>query len=393
MKKLWLLLGLLTFCTSYTLAEVSLQMDGPDTVVVITSDEMEKALFFDDLILPPDDGDTEAVPENKTSEGELLRANGPIPQVPFISSHAGDYATDDSVMSADLQDSFEEIKGKMILDIQTVNWKTGYNITAQDKNFWQRLQYVAGQCSAVASSIPAVSMFTAIAGEENVKKAIDQGTKKLVKKVECIIFDAKEKKELRWTLEGLYFEIITKKPFLLLTLNDTVYAALEETEKEILLANGKTMDDRLLGILVKNMEKFFDLRAKFYMVSNDFRNNTQKLLKISSKGFGDAWSTYKVLADHSLRMNNALAQHTLTDHFEEGTLSSLGRTVAAIGEDAKTNQALVTVLRKDPANKELVKRVDSEYNHLRNRKDEAKKKAVNTTENDKELLLRAYKKK
>jgi len=396
MRKLCLLLLLVSICTSYTFAEISLRMNGDEEVVVITSDEMEKALFFPELVSDPADTDEEndiTTGEDESAETETFRAQGKIPNIPFISTHAGDYATENSIISADLEDAFDEIKGKIIVDVMAVNWKTGYNITVRDKTFWQRLKYVLGQCSVAASSIPAMSMFGMMIPQETIQKGVNAGAQEFEKAVECAFYDMKLKKELRFTLEGLYFEIVTKNPFLLLTLNDTVYEALEKKEKEILASTGKTEDDRLLGVLVKNMESFFDLRAKFGLVSDDYQNNTEKLYKISKKGAGDAWSTFKLLNDYSLRMNNALQQNTLSASFEGKGLLSLKKTIMAVGEDAKTNHSVVSALRKDSANKELVERVDSQYSHVRKRKRDAKNNAENAEQNDKELLLRAYKKK
>ena len=167
-------------------------------------------------------------------------------------------------------------------------------------------------------------------------------------------------------------------------------------EKEILLANGRTMNDRLLGVLVKNMERFFDLRSKFELMNNDFRDNTQQIYKssrISTTGdSSDAWSTYKILADHAIRMNNALSQHALSDNFEESSLTTLKKTLMMISEDAKINRSTESVIRKDPQNLDLVTRIDTEFKHTRDRKAEEQNKAKNATENDKELILRAYKK-
>ena len=204
--------------------------------------------------------------------------------------------------------------------------------------------------------------------------------------------DSKLKTEVRYTPEGLYFAILTKNPFLLLTIDDDIYATLEQTEMQILTQYGRTKDDRLLGILFQNMHKFFDLRHQFENINPRLRSETNALLRMSHFGAGDAWSTYKLLADHTIIMSSLLDQHILNEDYEENTFLALKKLFMQIGDDVKKHHLQEHAIRKDPANTEMVQRVDNEYKHKQHLKENALRELENTDNTDKELLLRAYKK-
>lgn len=316
------------------------------------------------------------------------------PNIPFISPYAFARVSNKSITNADLPDDFDDLKLDMIRDIRTVNWKTGYNISARDLTFWDRFAFVCGRVTDnfVVPEISRMGIPESLISNEEIKAVADSSVTKLTQALEYAVMDSKLKKEVRYTPEGLYFAIITTNPFLLLTIDDDVYAVLEATEMKILKQYGRTKDDRLLGILFLNMSKFFDLRAKFESFNPKLRDETKELLKMSKKGSGDAWSTYKVLADHMIRMNELLNQHVLTDDYEKNTLISLRKLFMEIGADVKKHYAQESAIRKDPANADMVKRVDSEYKHMRNVKEEALKELQDSTEAEKELILRAYKK-
>ena len=371
-------------------AEVGFHMkDG--NIVLTGGNSCEIDHFVQAMKLVEDGDDDPAATEQAPFSNEEIK-NKIGPNIPFISSAAFARVSAESITNADLPDEFDEIKLDMIKDIRLVNWKTGYNISARDLSVWDKISFV---CGKVTSDIvvPAISTYTMPAEMlgVDVNKAATEATDKLTKSLQYAIMDSKLKQEIRYTPEGLYFAIITKNPFLLVTIDDDVYATLEKTEMKILKQYGKTKDDRLLGILFQNMHKFFDLRAKFLGFNGNLKDETKALYKMSRQGAGDAWSTYKLLADHAIQMNSLLNQHVLTEDYEKNTFLSLRKLFIQIGNDVKKHHMQENAIRKDPANAEMVKRVE-QYKHIQNVKENALKELKNTTEADKELLMRAYKK-
>lgn len=317
-----------------------------------------------------------------------------IPNIPFISSAAFARVSDGSITSADLPDEFDEIKLDIIGDVKAVNWKTGYNITARDLTFWDRLAFV---CGRVTQSMPIPSVATigipsSLISDQEVHHIVDSSVQQLVRSIQYSIMDSKLKAEVRYTPEGLYFAILTNHPFLLLTIDDEIYAALEQTEMKILTQYGRTKDDRLLGILFQNMHRFFDLRHQFEQINPRLRNETNELLKMSRFGAGDAWSTYKLLADHTTIMYKLHEQHILSEDYEENTFIPLKKLFMQIGNDVQKHHLQEHAIRKDSANTEMVHRVDNEYKHRQHLKENALQELQDKDDSDKELLLRAYKK-
>lgn len=374
-------------------AEIVFRMEGPDSIVLHTDDPYDNARFIQAL-----EEEDKSLTNTTFSKQPLLPEEIPsdtgvltIPNWPFISHSAFSRVNKNSIFDADLRDDFDAIKGEMIRDIKAVNWKTGYNISARDLSFWDRLKYV---CGRVTSAGTANMQITAPGfSSEEIASGIEKLTQSALNSMQCYMFDQKLKQEVRYTPEGLYWEIITNKPFLLLTIDGEVYKVLEAVEKSIIEQYGRTNQDRLLGQLVKNMAKFFDLRAKFYSMHSSFNNNTDEMMKMTKYSKGDAWSTWKVLADHTLRMNLVLEEeHLLSVEYEKGTLLALKKALMHIGQDAQKHRLQETVIRKDPQNAELVRRVDENYAHLRDLRQEAATELQTTPDTDKELLLRAYKK-
>lgn len=370
-------------------AEVGFHMKGGN-IVLTGGNPCEIEHFVKAMKLAEDD-DPAATQQAPFSNEEIKNKIGP--NIPFISSAAFARVSADSITNADLPDEFDEIKLDMIKDIKLVNWKTGYNISARDLSTWDKLSFICGKVTS-AYVVPEISTFNLpaeLVGGIDMNKAAADVSDKFIRTIQYAIMDSKLKKEVRYTPEGLYFAIITKNPFLLVTIDDDVYKVLEKTEMQILNQYGKTKDDRLLGVLFQNMHKFFDLRAKLEGFNRSLRDETRSLYKMSKYGAGDAWSTYKLLADHTIQMNALLNQHVLTEDYEQNTFLALKKLFMQIGNDVKKHHTQEKAIRKDPANAEMVKRVD-QYNHMQNLKQDAMKELKNTTNADKELLMRAYKK-
>ncbi len=409
MRRLLVFVLFVSFLYIPAFAEFSMRMDGKYIVLTADSDcEIEQFIKATEEIEKENlqvQKDTAFIQHKDSTSvkqaGEVVvgQTNENIknkigPNIPFISPSAFSRVSNKSIVNADLPDDYDEIKLDMIRDIRNVNWKTGYNISARDLTFWDRLAFVCGRVSDnfVVPAISTMGIPEGLISSEEMKAVADSSVQQLTKALEYAVMDSKLKHEVRYTPEGLYFAIITDNPFLLLTIDDDVYAVLEATEMKILKQYGRTKDDRLLGILFQNMHTFFDLRAKFENINPKFRENTKALLKMSKQGAGDAWSTYKLLADHMIRLNELLNQHVLTDDYEKNTFIALRKLFIQIGEDVKKHHTQERVIRKDPANAAMVNRVDSEYKHFKNVKEEALKELQDSPEADKELILRAYKK-
>lgn len=393
MRKLFAALLFIAIFYMPVFAAFSFRMDGDD-IVLSADSECEIQQFIQatgeidkDVMRELQSGNQQFI-DNE----EVKQKIGPT--IPFISSAAFARISDGSITNADLPDEFDEIKSDMIRDIRAVNWKTGYNITAKDLTFWDRLAFVCGRItkSMPIPSVATIGIPSSLISDDEVHAALDASVQKLTQALQYSIMDSKLKKEVRYTPEGLYFAIITKNPFLLLTIDDDIYATLERTEMAILKQYGRTKDDRLLGILFQNMHTFFDLRNKLENINPRLRNETNSLLKMSKYGAGDAWSTYKLLADHTIIMNNLLNQHILNEDYEENTFIALKKLFMQIGNDVKKHHTQEHSIRQDPANAEMVHRVDTEYKHIQNLKEDALRELKNTDNADKELLLRAYKK-
>ncbi|MGN0024789.1 MAG: hypothetical protein ACI351_05095 [Candidatus Avelusimicrobium sp.] len=393
MKKLFTILVFISILYMPAVAEIALRMDGDEIVLSADSDcEIQQFIQATEKIDNNLPSEITADPHDTFSTDEVTQKI--IPNMPFISSAAFARVSDSSITNADLPDEFDEIKLDIIRDVKAVNWKTGYNITARDLTFWNRLAFV---CGRVTKSMPIPSVATigipsSLISDEEVHTVTDASVQKLAKTVQYSIMDSKLKTEVRYTPEGLYFAILTKNPFLLLTIDDDIYATLEQTEMQILTQYGRTKDDRLLGILFQNMHKFFDLRHQFENINPRLRSETNALLRMSHFGAGDAWSTYKLLADHTIIMSSLLDQHILNEDYEENTFLALKKLFMQIGDDVKKHHLQEHAIRKDPANTEMVQRVDNEYKHKQHLKENALRELENTDNTDKELLLRAYKK-
>lgn len=392
MKKLILLLLCAVLNALPAAAWQAARMEGPNTIVIY-------ATSYEDLV-DDDDKDDNKTPERVTMP-ELSQIKQPVrwtdnpkagyPNWPFISPIAFNYVNKDSVMDGDLGDDFDAIKGEMIKDIKAINWKTGYNISARDMNVWNRIKFVCGRLTSAATADMQISApgFSA----QEIEEGLNNLSSQVLDSVQCYIFDKKMKHEVRYTPEGLYWEIITNKPFLLLTINGEVYKVLENVENNLIEQYGRAPKDRLLGVLVKNMAKFFDYRAKFQLMNRDFSSNTNELRKMAKFGDGDAWSTWNLLADHTIRMNLLLnEEHALSTSYEEGTFLSLRKNLMQIGQEVTKHLAQKDAIRKDPKYADMVKRVDENYIHVRNLKQEAENELKDASDNDKEILLRAYKK-
>lgn len=404
MKKLTLLLLCAVLNVLPAAAWQTARIEGPNSIVIYAP-SYEDLLINDDVEDDDDDDDKTRTQINATTDLRDLSVSSQlkapvrwtdnpkagIPNWPFISSIAFSYLNKDSVMDADLNDDFDAIKGEMIKDIKAVNWKTGYNISARDMSVWKRIKFVCGRLTAAATADMQISApgFSA----QEIEEGLNDFSSKVLNSMQCYIFDQKMKHEVRYTPEGLYWEIITNKPFLLLTINGEVYKVLETVENNLIEQYGRTSKDRLLGVLVKNMSKFFDYRAKFQLMNRDFSSNTNDIRKMAKYGDGDAWSTWNLLADHTFRMNLLLnEEHALSTDYEEGTLLSLRKNLMQIGQEVTKHISQKDAIRKDPKYAEMVKRVDENYSHVRNLKQEAAQELKDASDADREILLRVYKK-
>lgn len=410
MKRLFISVLLVSLLYVPSFAGIHFSMDGKDIILTADSDceieqfiqatrQIEKDVQTQKDILEVPTAQADSLSVNKddkslSNQKSFIGKNKIVSDIPFISPAAFARVSDKSITNADLPDEFDEMKLDMIRDIKAVNWKTGYNISARDLTFWDRLAFVCGRITSSVQipSVATIGIPESLISDEEVRALADSSVQKLTKVLEYSIMDSKLKKEVRYTPEGLYFTIITKNPFLLLTIDDDIYTVLEETEMKILTQYGRTEDDRLLGTLFQNMAMFFDLRAKFQNINPKLRQETDELLKMSKYGAGDAWSTYKLLADHTILMNTLLQQHILTDDYEENTFVSLKKLFMQIGDDVKKHHAQESSIRKDPLNAGMVKHVDNEYKHIQNPKEDALKELENLSDTDKEFILRAYKK-
>ena len=396
-KLLFILCSLVVLTPAY--AKLAFHMDGPDSIVLV-ADSIEDMFFFNNYVehntynnpFLDDENITKKMLDNGTTEPETpTTLDSTVPNWPFISAAAFSRITKNSVADADLDDDFDAIKGDMIRDIQALNLKTGYNISARDFSLWDKIKFVCGRVTTASTANMQISA-PGFSSEE-IAQGLNNLAQSALNSAQCYIFDRKLKREVRYTPEGLYWEIITNKPFLIVTLDEEVYKVLEKVEKSIIEQYGRTDKDRLLGVLVKNMAKFFDLRAKFYSMNRSFSKSTDDIMKMTKYSKGDAWSTWKVLADHTFRMNLMLnEEHLLSVEYEKGTLLALKKTLMQIGLDVQKHHTQENEIRKDPACAELVHHVDENYAHIRNIEQEASNELKNATEMDKELLLRVYKK-
>lgn len=293
MKKLAVFAVLFLFAASTVYAEVRMRMETPDSIILTADNPCEKAvaieLFADDD--PPTGDDNKVLLQAiaETSNG-TDDENTPVvykgqPDWPFISKFAFSRATDKSVVSNELTDDFDSIRGRIIRDIQRVNWPTGYQISQADMSFKQRFQQLFGKACTFA--VPAINAYGSAYGVSVSEQKAKEAGDKLAENIQYAMLDSKLKKEVRYTPEGLYFAIITNKPFLFLTLDDEVFHNLLKVEDNLIKQYGRSDKDRLLVQMLLNMEKFFDLREKFHQ-DDDFIENTKQLYKFTKLSAGDA---------------------------------------------------------------------------------------------------------
>ena len=267
---------------------------------------------------------------------------------------------------------FYERQESFMTFVREVNWKTGLQITWRDFSFFRRLKMA---CSGVSQLTKPIRVgLDAYVGDLDsvIETASDQGVNKLAQAVRGHSFSAMTK----LSVVGMVDAIAQKNPFLLLTLDEDTYNKLVETEPKI-------------ADLFEDMYVFFAIRA--VRMDSEFDVNTEDLIRVSKIGKGDAFNTWKVLAEYAKKMLELSRDGKLSvDDEKEIHIWKLESSMHYIKEQVRIEKRAAELAAKDPQNSAILEEIKQGPKKKPSLDDKARALLQRSTEDEIKKLIRKY---
>lgn len=266
--------------------------------------------------------------------------------LPALKTATGDLVTPPKFSDQD----FDIAQAQLIAYVRELNWKTGFNLTLRDASFFQRLKMVFNEVNVYTQ--PMRVNLTAVYPqmEEQLENLEDELINVLQEYTTVSAFD----QALKLSLLGLRYAILTDKPFILLFLDEGQYKELLALDKRLY-----PQKDSDIETLANNLYSFFTYRAVY--MDNKYNTNTNKLIKISDMGKGDAIHTWEKLADFASRMyiydasNDLDADEELNIHIPQ-----LEFAMRRVKHNLEVEKRAAKIAYKDPANADIIREAKAE---------------------------------
>lgn len=278
------------------------------------------------------------------------------------------------------EQDFNVAQAKLIAFVRDINWKTGFNLTMRDVNFWQRLKMVFTGIT-VATQPMRVNLNTIYPGlEDELGNLEDQLVDALQNYAEASTFD----RAVALSLLGLRFAILDDKPFLLLFIDEGQYKELIALDKRL-----EPEKDSAIEKLMNNIYTFFSYRS-IYM-DKGYDANTEKLIDVAKLGEGDAESTWEKMAEFATNMYNLDKTNDLTPETEANLrIPRLEFAMRRVKHNIKVEKKAAKIAYKDPNNADLVAEAKSEGPQNPNLEQEARELLKTLTRNQIKMLMLKY---
>lgn len=248
------------------------------------------------------------------------------------------------------EQNFDVAQAKLIAFVREVNWKTGFNLTMRDTNFFQRLKMVFTGINLYTQPMRMnlTTMYPEI--ENQLVDLEDELLGALQEYATASAFD----KAVKLSLLGLRYAILTDKPFILLFLDEGQYNELIALDKRL-----HPDEDSAIETLINNLYTFFTYRAVY--MDNDYNANTEKLIKVAKMGDGDAPHTWEKFAEFSALMYTYDADKHLTPTEEANMhIPRLEFAMRRVKHNLEVEKKAAHIAYKDPANADIIKELNEE---------------------------------
>lgn len=271
------------------------------------------------------------------------------------------------------EQEFSVAQAKLTAYVREVNWKTGFNLTLRDANWFERLKVV---CTGVVNySKPFRVQLDSIDPDidEHLEEAADQAIDALKQTVTNATFH----KAAKLTLHGLGNAMITNKPFLLLLIDEDTYDNLvKEPNSQI-------------EELADNMYQFFAYRAAY--MGEDYNKNTPHLLGVARLGKGDAINTWANMNQFATKMYQLEKENKLTPETEKSIhIWKLNAIFQRIKRKVDVEKKAAKMAAKKPENKTWIKEQSKANPKRLSKKQAARQLLQRSTEKEIKALMDKY---
>lgn len=271
------------------------------------------------------------------------------------------------------EQDFQIAQSKLIAFVRDVNWKTGFHLTLRDANFFQRLKILCTGINNYTKPFRVKLQEFDPDADKHLEELEDAAIDALQQKVTDATFYNAAKLSIR----GIHDAMITKKPFLLLLIDEQTYKLILEHDPEV-------------QDLANNMYQFFTYRAAY--MGEEFNENTTPLIRASKLGAGDAIHTWALMATFAKKMFDYQENNSLTPEQEKNThIWSLRATMAKIKRNIKVEKKAASLALKDPENKSWLKDMNNTNRKKPTLEQEARKLLQNSSADDIKKLIGKYK--